>query len=185
MKLIVCLAALALAVACQPIAAPLNAPNDPPREGGMHVAIPSRGANAILSRVATNGDIDTWMAVDGVSLSFRQGVLVGSRGLGFDLMGADATGTLNAIAGQHQEVYPRQMRYLTGDNHAAYLLAGCHMKTVGTDIIDGQRLRLLQETCTAHPYDFVNDFWVNEHDNIVNFRQWVSPEIGDILGRIK
>ena len=187
MKAFVLVTALAVLAGCQPavqrlMGAKSTTQVDLPVEAltgpVMRVDIPSRGASAALSRVAVNKDVETWLATDNISLSFRQGVLVASRGLGFDLMAADAQNSLDAIAGQRDEVYRRQMRYLTGDHHSAYLTAGCSMTFVGPETKGGQRLQRLEERCQARANLFTNIFWLNDSGQIVQSRQWVSPEIG-------
>jgi hypothetical protein len=193
MKIWVCMAALAVLVGCQPIVQrltgtapaaqavlPAGAASDPV----MRVQIPSRGASAVLSRVAVNKDVETWLAADNISLSFRQGVLVASRGLGFDLMGADAQNSLNAIAGQSAEVYRRQMRYLTGDNHSTYLTAGCSMVFAGPETVNGRQLQRLEERCQARQSRFTNLFWLDGSGQIVQSRQWVSPQIGYLTANV-
>jgi len=147
----------------------------------LQVQIPSRGADAPLSLAAVNGDVETWMAVDDISLSFRRGVLVASRGLGFDLMGADAQTTLDAMAGRQGGVYRRQMRYLTGDHHSTWLMAGCTMKEAGPEVVGGRSLSRFEEACQARQHVFTNVFWRDGDGRIVRSRQWLSPEIGYVL----
>ena len=144
----------------------------------LRVGIPSRGADAILTLSAVNADVETWVATDDITLSFRDGVLVASRGLGFDLMGADATGTLTALEGGGDEIYRRQMRYLTGDNRSAFLNAGCSMRDAGPEQIGGRMLRRFEEQCEARTNRFTNLFWRGPDGTILRSRQWVSPEIG-------
>lgn len=151
----------------------------------LEVEIRSRRARALLSLVAVNGDVETWLAVDGISVSFRQGVLVASRGLGFDLMGADAQGTLDALAGYDGGVYRRQMRYLTGEQHSTYLMAGCSMTAVGPETVDGQRLQRFEESCKARQHAFTNIFWLNGSGTVVRSRQWLSPEVRYLGTRLK
>jgi len=187
MKVFFYMAVLGLLVGCQPIvqrlsggAAPAPAALSPEASAGprMLVQIPARGATAVLFRVAVNKDVATWLTADNISLSFRQGVLVASRGLGFDLMTADAQGTLDAIAGQGKAVYRRQMRYLTGEHHTTYLTAGCSMNATGTVVLDGQRLRRFEEHCKAGQNVFTNVFGLNAAGTVIRSQQWVSPEIG-------
>lgn len=151
----------------------------------MRVQIPSRGADAILTRTAISGDVATWFAVDNISLSFRQGVLVASRGLGFDLMGADASGTLDAFDGAPPPVYRRQMRYLTGDHKSIYLMAGCSMQSAGSELIAGTRTDRFEEQCKARQWTITNQFWRDQAGTIVRSRQWVSPEIGYVVTNLR
>lgn len=144
----------------------------------MQVRIPSRGAGAVLFRVAVNQDVETWLSADNISLSFRQGVLVASRGLGFDLMGADASGTLAALQGQGEPVYRRQMRFLTGDHRTTYLMAGCTLTAAGAEVVAGRQTQRLEEQCKAHQHQITNLFWVDGSGRILRSRQWIGPEIG-------
>ncbi len=194
MRIFLCAAAIALLAGCQPALqriagtqAPAQVTLSQKALAGpvMRVQIASRGADAQLSRVAVKDDVETWLAVDNISLSFRHGVLVASRGLGFDLMGADANGTLAAFAGQGAPVYRRQMRYLTGDHHSTYLMAGCQMTVTGWEVVGGQRLERLEEKCRARQNSFTNIFWRDSSGFIVQSRQWISPEIGYLRSSIR
>lgn len=193
MKVLFYAAAISLLAGCQPALQRLAGSQAPAQaiisgavlEGPvMRVQIPSRGADAQLSRVAISNGVETWMAADNISLSFRNGVLVASRGLGFDLMGSEPAGTLTALAGQGKPVYRRQMRYLTGDHKSAYLMVGCRMKTIGLETIGGQRLQRMEEQCQAHQDTFTNVFWRNGAGTIVQSEQWISREIGYLRSSI-
>lgn len=187
MRTFVYAAMFGLLAGCQPVVQRITG-TQPPQEVTfdvgtasapvMRVQIVSRQADAQLSRVAVSRGVETWLAVDDISLSFQQGVLVATRGLGFDLMGADATATLRAMAGQGDPVYRRQMRYLTGDHQSSYLMAGCSMAFVGPDVVDGRSFERFDEKCQARQHVFTNIFWRNASGAIVQSRQWVSPEIG-------
>lgn len=146
------------------------------QEPALQVAIPALAARARLLRSGRNGDVDTWSSRDGISLSFQQGVLVASRGLGHDLMGADAARTLVALAEGGAGIYRRKMRYLTGDYQSVWLAAGCSLQAAGGE---GGLLRM-EEHCRAGNLDFTNQFWLDRNDSIVRSRQWISPQLGYI-----
>jgi hypothetical protein len=194
MKPFLFVASLCLVSGCLPIAdrmseqpAPTHISVSPEALSGpiLSVQIPSQKATATLARVAINADVETWITADNVSLSFRQGVLVASRGLGFDLMGADAAGTLAALSGSEAGIYRHQMRHLTGENHNTYLMAGCQMKDMGAEIRSGQALHRLEESCVARDHEFTNLFWVDASGRILQSRQWVSPEVGYLETRLQ
>lgn len=151
-----------------------------PGQGGagraalLRVALPERGQQAVLSRSGVNGDVETWMTADQVSFSLRQGVLVASRGLGFDLMGADVQGTLDALGAPARGAYRRKMRYLDGQNHSFWRTAGCSTQEGGTE----RGLREVEETCHARDRTFTNIYRLNSQGEIVTSRQWVGPETG-------
>jgi hypothetical protein len=167
--------ALVLLAGCAPSgpqkrALPLAALQGP----ALQVTLPARQARAVLSRSGVNGDVETWQAVDAVSVSFDRGVLVASRGLGHDLMGADAAGTLAALRGEGAEVYRRKMRYLDGQHHSFWLNAGCSIRRAGIE----SGLRRVDESCKTHAHSFTNRFWLDDAGRIRRARQWVSPEVG-------
>lgn len=168
------LAALLLASAlagCLPGQSPAPGLSAAPGEALLRVDIPSRNASARLKRIGVNGDVETWTSPDNVSISLRQGVVVATRGLGFDMMGGDAGNTLAALAAPGGEVYRRQMRYLTGDNHSTWIAAGCEM-TTGAE--------RFEERCLARRDRFTNLYWTDGAGRVVRSRQWVSPQVGQI-----
>lgn len=190
---VVSVIAMAALTGCQPVVQKLTGASQgqvtlPPEALAgpvMLVEIPSREASAVLVRVAVNKDVETWLATDNISLSFQRGVLVASRGLGFDLMAADAGNSLTAIAGEGPEVYRRHMRYLNGEHHSAYLMAGCGMTFVGSEAVEGQHLQRLEEHCQTRKNQFTNTFWLNEAGEIDRSRQWVSPQIGYLSTKLR
>lgn len=180
MKRLLSLLVLAWLAACAPAgpqqaSIPLAALQGP----ALQVTIPARQARAVLSHSGVNGPVETWQAVDGVAVSFDRGVLVASRGLGHDLMGADADGTLTALAGGGAEVYRRKMRYLSGEHHSFWLNAGC--KVIRREV-EGGLLRV-DESCKTHAHSFTNRFWLDGGGGIRRARQWVSPEVGYLEAR--
>ena len=84
------------------------------------------GAQALMALAGRNGDVITWASADGRSVSLRDGVLVATRGLGFDLMSADVGGTLTALAGGPRE-YERFVSYLDGENRTVLRSFACIM----------------------------------------------------------
>lgn len=150
-----------------------------PRARLLRATIPSRNAKATLAPVGVEGTVTTWETRDHVSLSFDRGVLVATRGLGFDLMGTNAGPTLAALAGHGAPVYRRQMRYLDGQDHSAYVVVGCSMKTgVGPAAPRGARLRRHTETCKGVRFAFSNIYWTDRKGEVRKAREWVSPQIG-------
>lgn len=63
------------------------------------VEVPSAPAQAGMEPAGTNRGIVTWAAADSTLLIIQGGVVTGTRGLGFDLMNADARQTIAALRG--------------------------------------------------------------------------------------
>lgn len=149
-------------------------------EARLYAELPSRGATATLVVEAVNGTVTTWRTADNVTLSFDDGVLVATRGLGFDLMGAGAEKTLAALAGGDPGPYRRQYRYLDGQNHAAYVTAGCTVQDRGAETVGGRRLWRHDEICESFHTAFTNTYWSDGGGWVLRSRQWIGPQIGYI-----
>lgn len=61
------------------------------------VTILNRNVVAPLTKAQVNGNTITWISPGQVSMTFRDGILIGTRGLQEDLMGVDTAGLRNAI----------------------------------------------------------------------------------------
>lgn len=140
----------------------------------MRLAAPAENAQGMMKLVARNGDVETWMSADRYTVSLQRGIVVATRGFGFDLMTGDAQVTLDALAMPRGAVYSRRMRYLTSDNHSTWLQAGCTM--VFAEIDSG--LRRFDETCRARQHSFTNRYWIDGSGRVLRSRQWVSAETG-------
>ena len=145
-----------------------------PGETLLLVAAPALDAQAPMKRVGNSGSVDTWMSADRYSISLRDGIVVATRGFGFDLMGSDAEVTLGAIAAPDAGIYSRQMRYLTSDNRSTWLKAGCTMSPAA----DSSGANRLEEACTTYANAFTNVYWLGASGQILRSRQWVSAEVG-------
>lgn len=145
-----------------------------PGETLLLVTAPALDAQAPMKLVGSSNGVDTWMSADRYSVSLREGVVVATRGFGFDMMGGDAEATLGAVAAPKAGIYSRQWRYLTADNRSTWLKAGCAM----TPAADSSGARRLEEACTTDTNTFTNVYWMEASGQILRSRQWISAEIG-------
>ena len=136
----------------------------------LSVKIPVRNAVATLGLIATSQGVQTWQTGDGVSVSLRDGLIVSTRGLGFDVMGSDVQQSLHAISGTLSGSYTVKRRYLTADNRSASITATCTMSTSGTD-------RVFIEECTTLDSTFRNEYLLDASGRIAQSIQWIGPEI--------
>lgn len=132
------------------------------------------------------GRVITWRTEDDITLSFRNGVLIATRGLGGDLMSTavplsgDRPGPASGGA--------REMRLRALDNKEAVLNLRCLLEDLGPETIEIVELRHstrhLRETCegpSARSGEalVVNDYWVDSRAGLVwQSRQWAGPDIG-------
>ena len=147
----------------------------------LYMAIPALGAQATLSPVAQNAGTVTWTALDGVSVATRGGLIVATRGLGHDLMSADAGQVLTALnrgGGRATRIHYR----LDGEDRTEALRFACTIRAEGEERIGivGRPVatRRLSESCDGPVGRFTNRYWIDAAGRMAQSRQWLVPEIG-------
>lgn len=136
------------------------------------VTLEEPNLSSFLYEAEANGDVTTFFTLDGVSLSLRDGVLVATRGLGFDLMIAEVSGLSPLLETGGQ--YTRTHRYLDGEDRLASFDFHCEV-TPGPEV---------RETCKGHGFSFENRYAHRERQGLFALsRQWIGPERGAIVMR--
>lgn len=170
-----------------PPKAPPPVPTEALAKGPGHVLMVTligRNAVAPLTRVARNGDTDTWRTAKGVTLSLKGDLLVASRGLNEDLMGADIDGVREVI-GSGEGVAKRIHSYLDSEDQIRTRDLTCIITTAGPEEITTlagkvETVKVL-ENCTSTALVFKNTYWLDEiGGNIVQSRQALAPTVGYI-----
>lgn len=146
----------------------------------LRVKVASMGIDGLMVEREKKGDIVSWTDGGGVTATFRNGVLIETRGFGADLMSSRAP-SASQLAG-------------SGTHTRSYFFAGaedinerrdytCHLATVGSEtlVIYGRShtTRHVTEICERPGARITNHFWF-EGGKIRKSRQWVSPNLGSI-----
>ncbi|MFK7875495.1 MAG: YjbF family lipoprotein, partial [Paracoccaceae bacterium] len=146
--------------------------------------LPKRGAQAVAGQVGTRAGHQTWVTQDGITVSFRNGALSTTRGLGNDLMAADLDEVVSALKG-HREQALRLHQYLDGEDQTVTRAFICDYTTHGTQTLQtlfhGTRARHITETCVSTDLQFENQYWFGPRGILRKSRQWVGPENGPLL----
>jgi len=146
------------------------------------VKILARNAVAPMTKVAQNGTAITWISPGKVTMSFEDGILVGTRGLGDDLMGVDAFDTRAAINAGGGVVQRRQS-FLTSEDQIATRDMTCTISNAGPETLQtiaGPRETVkFEEDCKGPALVFKNSYWVAV-GAIVKSLQAVSAGVGFI-----
>jgi hypothetical protein len=138
----------------------------------LGVAIPATGAEAVLGPVARTGDVTVWQTLDGITLSMQDDVLIGTRGLGEDLMSADAEGILALLHGPAgADPVEHYRSHLDGEDQTVFRTYHCFREAETPDA----NLRRIEIRCSAPHNTFTNSFWLDASGVIARSRQWVSP----------
>lgn len=128
---------------------------------------------SILIGVEENRGVFTFSTPDGVSFAFNQGLLVSSRGLGFDLMDADNADIRSAIRAGGVTEAIRIHRYLDGLNQIEIHGFIC-------DVVKSERGQF-RESCYGDELQFQNTYQLDPNGNIAASRQWIGPERGYLV----
>ncbi len=152
-------------------------------------SIKDRNQVAAFMRLTSRNGVENWIGANNVSIDFRSGFLVGSRGLGGDLMAADVTQSVTLVLGGGNGLSKRFHSYLDGEDQIVTRSYVCKINSRGTREVDlGKRVattRLMEERCQNGDQRFQNLYWVELGSrSIVQSRQWAGDYIGAITFRI-
>lgn len=145
--------------------------------------VPELSAVAALVPYGRNGDVVTWSTIERQTVALRGGVVQATRGLGSDVMYADAAPTLSALAAGGGQ-YGRRIVSLNAANEDETYALTCRMARVGPESVvllasnapvGATRFR---ETCAFGGKTIVNDYWRTADGTVRQSRQWLGPRLG-------
>ncbi|NJS38887.1 MAG: YjbF family lipoprotein, partial [Rhodobacteraceae bacterium] len=147
----------------------------------LRAVIPVRSADALLTITDAKGGTVTWSTTDGTTFTQRDGVLIQTRGLGPDLMSAQApsAAALRTDGGTHQRVY-----FFLGENDGTTRRTyDCTVTAAGTEEIEifarTHKVEKFTETCARPQGSITNTFWF-EGPVIRKSKQLASGGLGFI-----
>jgi hypothetical protein len=147
----------------------------------LRVSSTTLGQTGFLTVLDAKGDVLTWKTPDGATFSQRSGVLIQTRGLGADLMSAEApsVGQLMRAGTGYQRIY----YFLGDDDQGTRRTYDCTTAIIGKESIEvlgrTHHATHVSETCERPLGKLTNDYWI-EGTSIRQSRQWVSGAIGYI-----
>lgn len=138
----------------------------------------------VLAQVGQNGAMRTYMTPNRQALILRDGLLVGTRGLGHDLAVAEPGALAGLIHARRAGSGQRVMRYLSGDGVERPLPLTCTTTPGETQSFafagrDWQA-RQVHESCTGQGISIHNSYLVTADGQIPVSHQWVGPELGHV-----
>jgi hypothetical protein len=147
----------------------------------LRAVIAARGADALLTISDAKGGIVTWSTTDGTTFTLRNGVLIQTRGLGPDLMSAQAPSfaALQTNGSTHQRIY-----FLLGpDDRGTRRTYDCTVSVGGKEKVEifgrSHTTTRVTETCVRPQDTISNEYWI-EGQVIRKSRQLVSGGAGFI-----
>jgi hypothetical protein len=138
------------------------------------------GQDAFLTIADVKGNVVTWTAQGAATFSLRDGVLIQTRGLGPDLMSADAPALTQLTGGGN---YPRVYFFLGEDDRGTRRSYDCKATTIGRETIEilgkSYATTHVTELCSRPNSTVTNEFWI-DGEAIRKSRQWASSRVGHI-----
>lgn len=114
-----------------------------------------------------NGDAVTWFGSGDISVVTRKGVVIATRGLGFDLMAADVAATQAALHGGSAS-YSKTLRFLDGEGQLQDTSLTCSMTYSGDQAF---------EECRVGDVSVSNTYLLHK-GHVVRSRQWLGEMVG-------
>ena len=149
------------------------------------------GGSDFLRRVASRtdslpGQVEMWKSSDNALVFLRNGVVVGTRGVGGDIISADAALTVRALQNRASASGLRQYIISDGDVTTTRMQFQCIVNAIGSEriVIVNHEFGAthIRETCiggAAGDMRINNEYWVQENSGLVRkSRQWVGPASG-------
>jgi len=141
---------------------------------------------AVSRRDSSTGTVEVWNSSVLAQVFLRNGVVVGTRGVGGDIIAADANMTILALRSRADRSGQRVYTISDGDATSTEYVFRCTVRSLGQEnIIVAEQLFAtthMQENCTGGPSGDAtirNDYWVQPSNDVVRrSRQWVGPTTG-------
>lgn len=139
-------------------------------------------------RTQGTATIETWISPDNVALYLQQGFVVGTRGLGLDLMSAEITQSAALVLTRRNGQVQRFMSFLDGNDQVTVRSYICDIESRGSRQIDlGSGMvptELMQERCANPDQSFQNLYWIETRTGqIAQSRQWAGEFSGPLAIR--
>ncbi len=151
----------------------------------------TRGGSDFLRRIATrddssNGTVEVWKSSDEAQIFLRNGIVVGTRGVGGDIIAADANVTVRSLKSRAAGSGVRSYTVSDGDVTATEYRLRCDLRNLGIEKISIVNLVVttdhIREDCVGGPSGDVviqNNYWVQHGTGLVRkSRQWMGPRTG-------
>jgi hypothetical protein len=128
---------------------------------------------------------EVWLGVDGTTLTFKNGHLIATRGLGEDLMSSEGTfPSFHLISGSTE--YVKKKSWLSSDNQVSSTNYSCTaaVESARKAITIFEKTFLVQrvlETCKAGDSTIKNEYFFERNGIVRRSRQFHSPALGYIF----
>ena len=139
----------------------------------------------VRQTVSDSSGVGSWVGPDGAQLMFDNGMLVGTRGFGGDVLASDISESRALVQSLGAGYATRLMTVIDGEDRAVTRALKCQITpgdaaqvTVGTQAI---ATRITTEYCRSDLASFTNFYWVVPGSGeIIQSSQWAGQPTGKI-----
>ena len=155
--------------------------------GLMLSELPDRQAQGTLAPLTRNGESRTWTTIDGITVTFQNGILQATRGLGNDLMSADLDEVQSGVLGRANRAV-RVHRTLDDEGFMElqpFICDYTRRTGVNGEIATGRFLAThVVEDCVSSMLSIENHYWIDRSGTIRKSAQWVGEDVGYLLSEL-
>lgn len=157
-------------------------------EGGaprLQIVLVEREIATLMVKAGERDGIARWRTIDNTQIFTRDGFIIGTRGLSFDMMSADPGAAPAAIRAGRAAQVSRLYTYLDGEERTIFRAYVCDISPVGperVEIPDAPALPslLVREECFSPAGGFTNMYWIHE-GRVVRTLQFIGDRVGRAL----
>lgn len=128
----------------------------------LRAVIELRAADVLLTLSDSKGSVQTWTTTDGTTFSLRDGVLIQTRGLGPDLLSADAPTVAQLL--ENGSTYQRRYFFLGADDQMSRRTYDCTVTVVGQETITvverDHAVTHVSENCARPQGSISSEYWI-------------------------
>ncbi len=150
----------------------------------LFVELPT-GQNGTLFKYPGKGIGETWIGVDGATITLDKGILIATRGMGNDIMGGHTSISEWRFIKKTQS-YTRSLSYLSGDNEIKIVEFNCTLererKIEKIEVFKVHHLvRIFKEKCQSSEISINNKYYIDENNIVRRSYQFHSKVVGYLL----
>ncbi len=148
----------------------------------LRAQIPNFGLASLVYLSQDRGPYSIWRTTDDVTLQVRAGMIIGSKGVGADLVSVDDPRMIAVLEGRERPGPGKRVnRAFDGTNATVAIEFACVIADLGAESVTVVGLsyptRHLRQTCTSPNENFVNDYW-QQGRTVWKSRQWFNEQVG-------
>lgn len=151
----------------------------------IRAQIPNFAIAALLFEAQDRDPYTIWLSPDRVSVRFRAGLVMATKGIGADLVSVEDPRMVAVLEGREGPgASTRVNSAFNGVNGIDTTRFTCEIADLGSETVSivgrGYPVRHLRQSCTSPNENFVNDYW--QQGRIVwKSRQWFNDQVGYVI----